>query len=169
VDGVRPQAEAKAITLALDGSASPVQVAGDELLLTRAVTNLLDNALRHTPTGGTVRITWREDGERAIFTVADSGPGFDSHDLPHLFEPLYRGEASRSRKTGGAGLGLTIARRILQAHSGDLTAANLPHGGARLTGTLARNLPPKIDGKQVLDAHEGEHDMASQPTRASAN
>ena len=50
------------------------------------------------------------------------------HDLPHLFEPLYRGETSRNRKTGGSGLGLTIARRILQAHGGDLVAANLPSG-----------------------------------------
>ncbi len=138
-DGVRPQAEAKGIVLTLDGPNAPVRLEGDELLLTRAVTNLLDNALRHTPEGGTVRIAWHEDGGRAIFTVRDSGPGFEPHDLPHLFEPLYRGEDSRSRSTGGTGLGLTIARRILQAHGGDLTAANLPSGGAELTGTLARH------------------------------
>ena len=59
-----------------------------------------------------------------------------SHDLAHVFEPLYRGETSRNRQTGGAGLGLTIARRIFQAHGGDLAAANAPEGGAVFTGTL---------------------------------
>jgi signal transduction histidine kinase len=136
-DGVRPRAEAKGIALLLDGPIAPVSLEGDELLLTRAVTNLLDNALRHTPSGGRIRVAWREDGERVVFTVADTGPGIDPRDLPHLFEPLYRGEASRSRKTGGSGLGLTIARRILRAHGGDLTAANRPDSGAELTGTLA--------------------------------
>lgn len=164
VDGVRPQVEAKAIALGLYGPAAPVRLAGDELLLTRAVTNLLDNALRHTPAGGTVRITWREDGEHAIFTVADSGPGFDPRDLPHLFEPLYRSEGSRSRKTGGAGLGLTIARRILQAHGGDLTAANSPHSGAELTGTLPLNTPSEVGGRQGSIAYEAE----AGPSRAHA-
>lgn len=165
VDSVRPQAESKAITLALDGPAEPAQVNGDELLLTRAVTNLLDNALRHTPDGGAVRVTWREDGDRVSFTVTDTGPGFDPHDLPHLFEPLYRGEASRSRKTGGAGLGLTIARRILQAHGGDLVAANLPTGGAELTGTLARGAAP-FSGDQRPSPESG--DEASRAAATSA-
>jgi signal transduction histidine kinase len=167
-DGVRPRAEAKAITVALDGPAAPIRLEGDELLLTRAVTNLLDNALRHTPTGGTVCITWREDGDRIVFMVADSGPGFDPHDLPHLFEPLYRGEASRSRKTGGAGLGLTIARRILQAHGGDLTAANLSHGGAELTGTLARRVPFMAGDEPEADARKDEKGWSREQAPASA-
>jgi signal transduction histidine kinase len=73
---------------------------------------------------------------RVTFAVADTGPGLDPRDLPRLFSPLYRGEDSRSRETGGAGLGLTIARRILQAHGGDLTAANRPGGGAEFTRTF---------------------------------
>ena len=105
-------------------------------MLTRVVENLLDNALRHTPVGGRIRVEWGREGATLHFTVADSGPGIAGHDLPHLFTPLYRGETSRNRQTGGAGLGLAIARRILRAHGGDLTVANGPVGGAVFTATL---------------------------------
>jgi signal transduction histidine kinase len=74
--------------------------------------------------------------------VADTGPGIDPHDLPHLFTPLYRSETSRSRETGGAGLGLTIARRILRAHGGDLTAANRPEGGAEFAASFPTDRDP---------------------------
>jgi len=143
VDGLQPQAAAKGVTLLLVAPADATgpggaAVAGDPHLLTRAVENLLDNALRHTPVGGRIEVAWRAEPARVAFTVADTGPGIAPQDLPHLFTPLYRGETSRNRRTGGAGLGLTIARRILLAHGGDLVAANAPGGGARFTGTLAR-------------------------------
>ncbi len=138
VESVRPQAEAKSVTLTLGEPDAPALIEGDAHLLTRAVVNLLDNALRHTPAGGAVDVCLRAAPERWILTVVDTGPGFDARDLPHLFEPLYRGEASRSRQTGGSGMGLTIARRILRAHGGDLTAANHSTGGAELTGCVAR-------------------------------
>jgi signal transduction histidine kinase len=138
VESVRPQAEAKSVTLTLEAPDAPALIEGDAHLLTRAVANLLDNALRHTPAGGAVDVCLRAAPERWVFTAVDTGPGFDARDLPHLFEPLYRGEASRSRQTGGSGMGLTIARRILRAHGGDLTAANHSTGGAELTGCVAR-------------------------------
>jgi signal transduction histidine kinase len=136
VAGAQPLAAAKGITLALDAPAEPCLVLGDSRLLARAIGNLLDNALRHTPEGGQIRVCWRREEAALVFAVEDSGPGIAAHDLPHLFTPLYRGEASRNRGTGGAGLGLTIAQRILRAHGGDLTAANGPSGGAVFTGTL---------------------------------
>jgi signal transduction histidine kinase len=136
VDGSQPQAEAKSIQIVLDVPQAACVVDGDSHLLTRAVENLLDNALRHTPSGGTVRVACFCNPQGAWFTVADSGPGIPPGDLPHLFTPLFRGETSRNRRTGGAGLGLTIARRILQAHGGDLTAANGATGGALFTGEL---------------------------------
>lgn len=135
VEGMRPRAETKGVRLALDpGPARTIEA--DEHLLTRAIENLLDNALRHTPEGGEVRVGWRVDGDRVAIDVADTGPGIPEQDLPRIFDPLYRGEGSRNRKTGGAGLGLTIARRILVAHGGDLDAANAAPTGAVFTATL---------------------------------
>jgi signal transduction histidine kinase len=136
VEGMQPQAEAKGVHLVLEGTTEPAMVAGDPLLLMRAVENVLDNAVRHTPVGGEIRVDWSQSLEVVTFTVSDSGPGIATADLPHLFTPLFRGEASRNRRTGGAGLGLTIARRLLRAHGGDLTAANGRGGGAVFTGTL---------------------------------
>ena len=135
-EGMRPQAETKAVELALDGSPEPMEIEGDGHLLTRAVENLLDNALRHTPAGGVIRLGWHREAQKAVFSVSDTGPGIAPEDLPHLFAALYRGEGSRNRRTGGAGLGLTIAQRILIAHGGDLTAANQPSGGACFTASI---------------------------------
>lgn len=141
VEEMQPQAMASGVTLTFDGPSTSGLLLGDRHLLVRAVQNVLDNALRYTPSGGSVRVTWNQDGPDLIFQVEDSGPGIAPVDLPHLFTPLYRGEASRNRQTGGTGLGLTIARRILWAHGGDLTATNSATGGAIFTGTLPSALP----------------------------
>jgi len=135
VDGIRPQAEAKRVTLTLAPGASTYSCVGDRRLLQRALTNVLENAVRYTPEGGAISVAWGGEGEQWRFTITDGGPGIASDDLPHLFAPFYRGEASRNRSTGGVGLGLAIAQRILRAHGGILTAANSPHGGAVFTGT----------------------------------
>jgi signal transduction histidine kinase len=134
VEGAR--AQAPWITLELAGPREMCLVEGDAHLLERAVDNLLDNALRYTPAGGEIEVRWRRIDGRAAFTVADTGPGIAACDMPHLFEPLYRGDTSRNRQTGGAGLGLAIARRALLAHGGDLVAANRPTGGAEFTAWL---------------------------------
>ncbi|MGH2460702.1 MAG: sensor histidine kinase [Chloroflexota bacterium] len=136
VDGFQPLASGMAIVMSTRGDSSGCWIAGDAHLLTRAVENLLDNALRHTPTGGWIEVSWRHEKERLAFSVVDSGPGFDPRDLPRVFTPLYRADTSRNRQTGGAGLGLTIARQILRAHGGDLVAGNAPAGGAALSGYL---------------------------------
>lgn len=159
-EGLRPRAEAKGVRLVADGHADGHSVEGDPHLLRRAVENLLDNALRHTPAGGEVRVSWGAAGGEATFTVADTGPGIPAGELPRLFEPLYRGEASRNRRTGGAGLGLTIARRILRAHGGELSAANRGAGGAVFTGTLprgdlARERPAEREGELGAAAGSG--------------
>jgi signal transduction histidine kinase len=135
-EGVQPLAAAKGIALVLEEPRGPCPVLGDPHLLARAVENLLDNALRHTPEGGQIIVRWQKREGAMSFTVEDTGPGIAAHDLPHIFTPLYRGEVSRNRQTGGAGLGLAIARRILRAHGGDLTAMNRAEGGAAFIGTL---------------------------------
>ncbi|MFT4037349.1 MAG: HAMP domain-containing sensor histidine kinase [Thermomicrobiales bacterium] len=126
-EGLAPQAAAKGVELRLRANA-PAPVLGDPVLLARALENLLDNAIRHTPTGGVVEIAcWQDDGE-VRFSIHDSGSGIAVADLPHIFKPLYRGEASRSRQHGGSGLGLTISQRLLRAHGGEITARNAAPG-----------------------------------------
>ncbi len=98
----------------------------------RVIDNLLSNALRHTPERGQIltRVYRGESGVHVI--VEDTGPGFDAEDIPRLFEQFYRGEQARSRATGGAGLGLAIAKGIIEAHGGRIWAENKPDGGARI-------------------------------------
>jgi signal transduction histidine kinase len=139
VEGARARARDKDVSLKLEGPSGPCVAKGDLDLLERAVDNLLDNAVRYTPSGGSIEVTWRGEPDKIIFTVADSGPGIDQSDMPHLFDPLYRGESSRNRQTGGAGLGLAIARRALLAHGGDLVAANRAGGGAEFSGWLPQS------------------------------
>jgi signal transduction histidine kinase len=96
----------------------------------RVLANLLGNGLRYTPDGGRIHVSARRTAEGAVVTVQDSGPGFDPADLPRVFEQFYRGEQARTRATGGAGLGLAIARGIVLAHNGRIWADNAPEGGA---------------------------------------
>jgi signal transduction histidine kinase len=136
VEGLRPQADTKGLTLLLRPHDNSCPIDADREQLSRAVTNLIDNAIRCTPSGGRVDVTCGTNSGRAWFSVADSGPGLDPHDLPHLFQPLYRGVHARDGATGGSGLGLAIAQRILAAHHGTLEAVNAGSGGAVFTATI---------------------------------
>ncbi|EEH63310.1 ATPase/histidine kinase/DNA gyrase B/HSP90 domain protein [Gleimia coleocanis DSM 15436] len=87
------------------------------------MSNLLSNALRHTPAGGQVRISvHRQGASTALIHVADDGEGIPPGQLGHIFERFYRGDAARSRDDGGAGIGLTISKALIEAHGGTLTA-----------------------------------------------
>lgn len=118
------------------GSIDPVFVNAPRI--SRLLNNLIINAIQFTPAGGSVRVRARPSGEGVTITVEDSGPGFPEADLPRVFEQFYRGEEARSRATGGAGLGLAIARAIAEAHEGHMRAENRRDGGARLTVYLPR-------------------------------
>jgi two-component system OmpR family sensor kinase len=99
-----------------------------------ALANLLDNALKFSPPGTTVRVSLRSDADadEAVLRVADSGPGIRGDEMPHLFERFYRGAAARSdEKTPGLGLGLALSQAVVHAHGGRIEAANEPGGGAR--------------------------------------
>ena len=98
--------------------------------ISRVLDNFLGNALRHTPPGGAVTISAKRDKDKVTVAVEDTGPGFSEVDLPRIFEQFYRGEQARTRATGGAGLGLAIARGIVGAHDGRIWAENSPEGGA---------------------------------------
>ncbi len=136
VSGVLSRAQAKRLSLVSNLPEEAVKVWGDPHLLERALTNLLDNALHHTPDNGTITVALHVDVSRITVTIRDTGPGFAADDMARVFDPLYRGDASRNLATGGAGLGLTIARRVFRAHGGDLSAENASDTGALLTGWL---------------------------------
>jgi signal transduction histidine kinase len=136
VEAFRPQAQAKQISLTFSDRTAGSAILGDAHLLTRAIDNLVDNAIRFSPDGGTAQVECLRDDKGVIISVSDNGPGIPLDDLPHIFEPLYRGESSRNRRTGGAGLGLTIARNVFLAHGGDLKARNGSPSGAVFIATL---------------------------------
>lgn len=135
-ENFEPVAAEKRIALQFRLSALPNQLSVDPIRIRQVVTNLLSNAIRHTPEGGEVRVEARSDGERVRIAVADSGPGIPEADLPHIFDRFYRADKSRARATGGTGLGLTIALSLARVHGGEIQAENLAEGGARFTLVL---------------------------------
>jgi two-component system sensor histidine kinase BaeS len=132
VAGFRAVAAGRDVTLNLEVGDGLPEVKVDPGRMAQVVGNLLDNALRHTPEGGQIAVRAARRGGDVVITVADTGPGVPPEHLPHLFERFWRGEPSRSRRTGGSGLGLAIARRIVEAHDGRIWAENIPTGGLRV-------------------------------------
>ena len=121
--------EQKDITLKLD--LETLQLEGDRERLREAAGNLASNALRHCTPGGTIRVTLKREGSRAVLTVYNDGEPIPEADLPHLFQPFYRGgDKSRSRDSGGTGLGLAIVRAAVLAHGGECEAENTGGGAA---------------------------------------
>ena len=116
-------------------AAQPVLSECDPASLKRALTNLTDNAVQY---GGRATTTIRETAEGIEITIDDTGPGIPEEELTHVFEPLYRLESSRSRETGGMGLGLAIVQSIVRAHGGRLTLSNRPKGGLRALVALPK-------------------------------
>jgi two-component system, OmpR family, sensor kinase len=110
-------------------AAPPARV--DPLRLRQALSNLLDNAVRHTPPGGRVRLTASRVDGAVVLEVADTGPGFPAETLAHPFEPFARASTVRGRE-GGAGLGMAIVRAVVEAHGGSVTLDNPDDGGARV-------------------------------------
>ena len=129
VEAMRPDAEAAELTIAVEIE-GPVEVEGDADRLAQVLTNLIANSIKFTPAGGRIEIGLRREGEEALLSVDDTGPGVKAADLPQLFERLNRGEAIRDRQIPGAGLGLAISRSIVEAHSGWIEAREGRLGGA---------------------------------------
>ena len=94
----------------------------DTVRMEQVISNLLTNAIRHTPSGGSITVSVRRDDEKLVISVADTGEGIDSKDLPYIFERFYRSGRSRSRKEGGTGLGLAIVKQMVEAHGGKVWA-----------------------------------------------
>jgi len=110
----------------------------DRLWLGRALDNVLRNAVRHTDAGTEVEIAMHCSSEQVIISVQDHGPGVPDEALEHLFEPFFRAEDSRARNSGGYGLGLAIARQVVELHHGDISASHATDGGLLVSITLPR-------------------------------
>ena len=118
----------------VESNVDPVNM--DTQAMGRVLNNLLGNALRHTPDGGRISV-WVHRAQSGIeVTIGDTGGGIREEDLPHVFESFYRGEKSRNRGTGGAGLGLAISRGIVQAHGGKIRVESKPGRGTLFTFTI---------------------------------
>jgi two-component system sensor histidine kinase BaeS len=132
------QAQAGAKDISLKGIFSedlPV-IKGELAKIQRVLYNLVQNAIRHTPSGGSISLATKVGPQGVQVEVADTGEGIAPEDLPHVFEQFFRGEKSRSRETGGAGLGLAIARRIIEAHGGHIWVESQVGHGARFNFIL---------------------------------
>jgi heavy metal sensor kinase len=119
--------------VALREATGPTPVSADEDLLVQALVNLLDNALRHTPAGGTVTAGCRRAGDAAELWVVDTGEGIPSHYQPRVFDRFYRVHPASAGQSGGAGLGLAICLAIAQAHGGTIAIDSAPGAGTRIT------------------------------------
>jgi two-component system phosphate regulon sensor histidine kinase PhoR len=130
--GLRPLAQERGVGLEVTGDPH-CPVAGDGSRLHRALLNLLDNALRFSPDGGTIRVSLRCRPDWCLLSVRDEGPGLSEEDQERLFERFYRGDPARARsRGGGSGLGLAIVHQIAMTHGGIVQAGNDPGGGARI-------------------------------------
>lgn len=130
-------AEEKGIRLELSAK-DGISASGDRALLQQALANLIHNAIQYTPAGGKVEVECAPEGPWARVSIRDTGPGIPAQDLPHVFERFYRVDKSRSRDTGGSGLGLSISQRILEAHGGVISIESTWGQGTKVEARLPR-------------------------------
>ena len=133
-----PIAEDKNVALSCEAS-NGIRLTGDTSMIQRLISNLLDNAVKYTPSGGTVAIAATEDETRIVVSVQDTGIGISSAELPRIFERFYR--CDRSRSQAGIGLGLSLAAAIAHAHGGDITATSALDRGSTFAVILPKSLP----------------------------
>jgi len=132
-----PLAEDKGLSLTCD-TPDTCDLVGDPHMIQRILSNLLDNAIKYTSSGGAVKVSlYEEDGRAALVTFHDTGMGIPPADLPHIFERFYRCDQSRSEP--GTGLGLSLARALARAHNGDITVTSSLSEGSTFTLTLPKN------------------------------
>lgn len=157
VAGYQPAAEQVGVTLAVRVRATDVALFGDREHLTTVVGNLLDNAIKHAPPGSTITIGLECGDEHAIVQVQDQGPGFDPASSARLFERFYRAEGPPRQGREGLGIGLALARELVELHGGRITASSVPGSGA----TFRVELP-------LGSAHVAFDDLALAPAQAGA-
>jgi two-component system sensor histidine kinase BaeS len=139
---LQAQADRQSVDLTCVVAGMWAEVEVDPLRVQRVLANLLQNALQHTPPGGQVVVHAYERAREVEVQIADTGEGIPAHALPHIFEPFFRADPARGRMRGGAGLGLSIARGLVEAHGGRIWVESAPGQGATVRFTLPK--PPAV-------------------------
>ncbi|MGI9075546.1 MAG: sensor histidine kinase [Bryobacteraceae bacterium] len=142
-------AEEKDVSIVLE-TRERVEIQGDSVRVKQVIANLLDNAIKYSKVGGTIRIRVGMRQDQATFEIADHGIGIAAEAVPHVFERFYRADKSRSRSSGGAGLGLAIVKAICTAHGGDVAIASVEEVGTRVTVTFPMAKSFASDPARVL-------------------
>ncbi len=135
-EGLDVQASERNVQLKLEITENLPKVQADEQRVEQVLFNLMSNALRHTPAGGTITTSAEPGDGHVLVSVRDTGKGISPEDLPHVFERFYRADRSRARSTGGSGLGLTIAKQIVEAHGGQIWAQSWLGAGSTFSFSL---------------------------------
>jgi signal transduction histidine kinase len=154
----RPAAASKSISVTTEVAPDLPPVEADRERVGQVLRNLLDNAIRHTPEGGSITVAARNDGDEVEMNVRDTGAGIPPEHMPNIFERFYRADSSRTRSTGGAGLGLSIARQLVELHGGRIWVDSTPGAGSSFYFTL-----PKVPGEQAGPVPE--HEIAVEQDR----
>jgi len=144
VERVRQDSRADKLTLRLAVGSDPGIIRADPTALDELVSNLVDNAVRYTPPGGSVTVEVDTTADEAVIAVRDTGPGISPEDLEHIFEPFFRGQAQKT--IPGTGLGLPIAKRIAEGHGGRIEVQTAPGKGTAFRIVLPRKGAPEADG-----------------------
>jgi two-component system OmpR family sensor kinase len=134
-------------------ASTPIEVMCDATSMRQVLDNLLGNVRAHTPPGTTARVTVEPEGQGAVITVADNGPGMEPEQAAHIFERFYRSDPSRSRTHGGAGLGLSIVSAIVAAHGGTVSAQGRLDEGSTFTVHLPPGTPERDQGLMRQGTH----------------
>ncbi len=127
----KPQAAERDIAIQFQAESVPL-LSLDPQRLEQVISNIIDNAIRYVPMGGKIEIDLRRVRDEVAITISDNGPGVPEEDLPRIFHRFWRGDKSRSRHSGGAGLGLAIAKQLVEDQGGTISAHNVPEGGLQI-------------------------------------
>jgi len=131
--------ESKNLHLAFDLAQDLCPILANQEYLGRAIANIVENAVQFTPEGGSVTIRSQSNSQALLVEISDTGIGIDNADLEHVFEPFFRGDSARSAETGGAGLGLSIARRVVEMHGGTINITSTRSSGSTVQIKLPLN------------------------------
>ena len=148
IEAIRPMVDERGLLLEAGPMPIPLPLEADPVRLLQVIDNLLSNAARFTEPGGHVRLTAEHTGDRVVVRIADEGLGIAPDLLPRIFDPFVQGERSPARTEGGLGIGLTIARSLVELHGGELTArSDGPGLGSEFTVTLPAAEPKPVPGR----------------------